>query len=272
MGPISQAAFRGDTDANRALVDVPTITASATGASSVSKVSMDAFLGVLANNIATIAKYWGLMFTQGAFSSITDSSGGAAAAGLVANTIPAAVAGAATTSSPKAGFDAQLVILANAIAEIGSKMNQVRGFYDLSLYVDNTGSVTNGTIEAISNNLTAVDGSTGTVAVDQATGRNRLQLVNNALSSLAVGVNDLVGYVGVPSLTDASGGVVSTTLPVIAATGGGVGGATAVTLLDTDVDTWLGNTRNNISSLAATLNSVCANSNSGLKPLGVVAG
>ena len=272
MGPVPQGAYRGDTNASRAMLDVATVTASATGASSVSKAVMDAFLASMANNLATFAKYWNLSFTQGAvFTALTDSSGGVAASGLVANPNPAPATGAATTSSPKAGFDAELVKIENAIAEIAAKMNLVRGYYDLPLYTDSTGQTANGTIEALTNALTAVDGSTGTVAVDQITALARMTTVKNALSSLAVGINDLVVYAGAPSLTDASGGTASMTLADIAATGTGVSGANA-TLLDTAVDAWLVINQNNIASLAATLNLVLAASQSATKPLGVVAG
>lgn len=268
---ISQTLYHG-AFTDRALLDVPTVAAAATGASSVSATAMNTFLQALADNLATVAKYWNYMFTQGSFTAITDSSGGSAAAGLVANVAPTAAAGAATTSSPKAGFDTELNVIENAIAEVATKMNSVRAFYDLAVYTDSTGQTANGTVEALSVNLTAVDGSSGTVAVDVTTALARMATIRNSLSSLAVGINDLVGFVGVASLTDALGGTASTTLANIAATGGGVGGATPVTLLDTAVDTWLSTNRDNISTLVAKINAVMAQSQAAVKPLGVVAG
>lgn len=257
----------------QAIVDTPAAAASATGASAISKAVADAFLTALAANIATIANDYNFFISGvAALVDLTDSSGGTAAATLPANTVPIAAAGAATTSSPKAGFDTELVVIKNSLASLCKRMNELRTMFGLARYTDSTTGTASTTLAADTVNLTAVDGSSGTVAVDQVTGRARLSTIQNACSSLNVGINEVRSAAGLFPFTDSTvGAVLSTTLGAIAATGGGVGGATAVTLLDTDVDAWLVINRNNMATLAKALNDITGTAMDMTPPLQVVA-
>ncbi|MCC8942111.1 hypothetical protein H8A99_38280 [Bradyrhizobium sp. Arg68] len=257
---VNVATYRGRFT-SLVLADIPTVVAATDGSSSVAQAAGTAFLAAVANDLATIAAPWNQMFNQGSFSTLTDSTGGTAASGLAANPAPSPANGAATTSAPKAGFDTQLAAINDGT------MNTLRKFYDLAPYTDNTGVTGNGTLAAISNSLTAVDGSSGTSAVDQVTALARIATVKHNVSSLAVGINDLVGFVGIPSLTDSLGGTASTTIAAVAATGTGVGGATGTpTLLNADAHTWLGHARDNLATLAAKLNAIIGAAGVTLKP------
>ena len=187
---------------------------------------------------------------------LTDNSGGTAAAGLAANAAPDAAAGAATTSAPKAGFDAELVKIANNLADLALRTNLLLTQTGLPLLTDSTGGTADTTLEALLIETTAVDGSTGAAALEEASARARMATVNNALSSLVAKTNALAAALGVTALTDALGGTVSGTLAVLAATAAGVGGTEPVTMLDTAVETWLTVNRHNIATVAAHLDSM----------------
>jgi hypothetical protein len=208
---------------------------------------------------------------QGTISAVTDGTGGTASTtALFANATPATVDGAATTSAPKAGFDAELNVIENAVAELASVANVLLRSYSLPALVDNTAQSVNGALEALGVALVAVDGSSGASALDAVTAGARMATINNALSSLAAKLNALAPYFGVTTLTDSLGGVVSGTLANVAATGAGVSGV-ASTMLNTAVNTWLTNNRNNVATLAAKLNQMIG-TNAVTRPLHVVAG
>lgn len=247
-------------------------TSVAAGPGAVAKADVDPFLAAVANNIATLAATWNRYMTQGGtIAALTDSSGGTAAAGLVANVAPAAaVDGAATTSAPKAGFDTQLNLIEEAISELAAKLNPLLGEYNITLLTDSTGQTPDGTISALAATLSAVDGSSGTVALDFTTAVARMGTINNALSSIAAKFNLLAPTFGVDTVADALGGTVSNTLANIAATGTGVGGA-ASTILNTVAQTWISTNRDNIATLAAAVNKILG-ANQTYKPLHVVAG
>lgn len=255
---------------------VAAASASASGASAIAKTVVDTFLGSLANNLATLISAFNTT-TVGAlvFAALTDSSTGTATTypySVTANTTPVAAVGAATTSAPKAGFDTQLAVIANALASLCSRMNNIRGAVGLPLYLDSTGGTVSTTLAAMSSALSAVDGSSGTVALDVVTATARMATIDNALSSLAVGINDLLSYNGLQPIADTGPlGVASTTLAIVAASGTGVGGVTAVTMLNTAVNTWLGNNKNTVASFAAALNAIVGTDTSVVPPLHVVA-
>jgi hypothetical protein len=241
------------------------------GVTSVALADATAFLAEIASNFATMALRWNNAMSQGPMATITDSTGGTPATTLVVNAAPAAATGAATTSAPKAGFDAQLVIIANAISSLASKTNQLITFYDLPALVDSTGGTISTTLAAESVALTAVDGSTGTNAVDVVTATARMATIENSLTSIGAQLNAVAGNFGDMSLVMNNGGTASQTLAALPATATGVGGGTLSTMLDTAVNTWLTNNRNNISTLAAFLNTMLGSTQSN-KPLHVVAG
>lgn len=230
--------------------------AGSTAAPSLADSVVDAELGKIADNIATLVEYLNAM-AGAAPSDLTDNSGGTASvtSTLVANAAPDAADGAATTSSPKAGFDAELAKIENNLSDLTLRTNLLleRNNLASSKLTDNTGVTPNTTIEALSVDLTAVDGSSGTAAVDVTTATARMGTINNALASIAAKVNVLAPTYGVKAITDSTGGTASSTIADVAATATGVSGAGA-TMLDTDVDTWLSNNRNNIATLAAKLN------------------
>jgi hypothetical protein len=268
--PLDIAAMAG-MPSDYALTAITATSASADGVASVAKTVVDAFLAAVANNLASIAYAWNSAMVQGGLSDLTDSSGGTASTGLAALTMPTPANGAATTSSPKAGFDTALGIIEENLSEVATRMNVLRRRYGLAPYTDSTGATVDGTLSSQAVDLSAVDGSSGTSAVDQVSALDRLGKIKNAQSSLAQGINDLVGFFGLDPLTDALGGTKSTTISNIAATGTGVGGSTGTpTLLDTEVDAALVVIRNNNSTLAATLNGMTG-TGAPTKPLSVVA-
>jgi hypothetical protein len=265
------SSLAGDVASDDDLVALTAASASSDGSSSVSKAAADAFLTAVANALASIAGRWNDRMFQTGLSDLTDNTTGTAANGLVANAIPALAVPAATTSSPKAGFDTQLGVIKNNIADLALRVNTLRKRYGLSVLTDNSGGTADTTLAALSADLTAVDGSSGTTAVDGASARDRMTKINNALSSLGASINELCDKFGVQRLTDALGGVVSTTIAAIAATATGVGGGSdPITLLDADVDAWLDTNADNIATLAAKINE-CTGSGAPTKPLGVVA-
>lgn len=243
-----------DFDNDYAMEDIATAAAAATGASSIAKTVADTFFDSYGDNIASLAAFWNGVMAQAGLSDLTDSSGGSASGTLAAPTVPTPAAGAATTSSPKAGFDTVLGVIENNLSEICTRMNALRLQQGLAAYTDSTGQSVNGTLESQSVDLTAVDGSSGTSAVEPVSGLARLATIRNAITSLGTGINELAPYYGVNPLTILTGGVASTTIANIAATDTGVGGAD--TLLDTEVDAYLVVIRNSISSLAAKLNAM----------------
>lgn len=269
----------GSYSSNLALVDIPTVTAddqtdnTLDGKTSLRKTTTDTFLTAVGAIFATMASHWNAVMQQVTeLSDLTDSTGGTAAAGLVANPLPAAADGAATTSSPKAGFDSEIAKFANATASLAARINVFRALNDLPLITYASGTVST-TLASESVNLTAVDGSSGTSAVDQASGRDRLTKTSNALSTLMDALNEVRQIYGLPVMPDALDGDVSDppAIPALAATATGVSGAGA-TLLDADVDAWLVINRNNIATLAAGVNALTGTGQSLLPPLSVVAG
>ncbi len=263
-----------------ALQAISNPSASATGALSISNTVMTTFLTAVANNIATIAAFWNNFVFGGTITSLTDSTGGTPTAigafALTANTTPVAAVGAATTSAPKAGFDTQLTAIAGDLATLAARMNTLRKFNDLPAYTDSTGgAVSTSAVAALSATLSAVDGSTGTVALDVVTATARMATIDNALSSLVVGINQVLAFYGIPQIADAGPlGTASTTLAAITATGTGVGEGVSgpdCTMLNTAVETWLGNNRNSVSTLNAALSAVTGTGMDLDKPLNVVA-
>jgi hypothetical protein len=140
-----------------------------TSLSTIANASTNTELTAIGANLATMAKF--LNDILGAqLTDLTDSTTGAASAtAITVMTIPSvAVDGAATTSSPKAGFDTNLANAEDGIAELGLYVNNLlrRNNLSTTLLTDSTGVSTNGTLAAITQNLTAVDGSSGSSAVD----------------------------------------------------------------------------------------------------------
>lgn len=242
------------------------------GAASVSKAVMDAFLTGLANNVATTISYVNNVFGAVSTTDITDSSGGSASATrtLAAMTLPTAVNGAATTSSPKTEFDTEIVKYEDAIAELAAKLNPLLERFDVPLLIDNTGAAVNGTIAALVAALTAVDGSGGTLGLNATDGIARLTTAASAMRSIAAKLNQILPAYGEWLITDSIGvGTVSDTLANIAVSGA-AGTGTADCLLDTAVDAALVVLKNSAATLAAVIN-VIVGAGTADRPLSVAA-
>lgn len=248
-----------------------------TADSTVTAANITAELAAHANLVATIALALTDLIGAQAADLTGNANGTASVTDIEAMTIPSvAVAGAATTSSPKAGFDTAIANVEDAICEVGTRVNYLLRRNNLpGPLTDSTGVTANGALPDTAVNLTAVDGSSGTNAVDFTTGVARMATIRNAIASLTDRVNDLCPVYGLPTLTDASGGTVGDTLANIAATGTGVGGA-ASTILDTVADAFLLATCNNLASLMGKVNAMTSSTNTGAQlvteePLPVVA-
>jgi hypothetical protein len=252
------------------LTVLPSVGTSGAGASSVLVSDATNFLQASANAFATLAAAFNAFVPGPQNIALTDSTGGTAAAALAANALPAAVPGAATTSAPKAGFDTQLGVIRNAISSLAATYNKLVvssqsvdfevGVPAQDVITDLTGGTVSSTLASISSSLTAVDGSSGTSAVDEVSALAAMATIDNSLSSLGYYASQLASRFDnvAPLGADALGGTVSPTLAALAATTAtGVGGTGSnVTLLDTAVDSWLSGTKNNISTIAQLLNAM----------------
>lgn len=245
-----------------ALQAVAAAAASATGASSISQVVVNQFQAVFANNIATMAAAFNQAFLNSStLANLTDSSGGTASTAypmtMVALVLPTPVVGSATVNTPSVGFNAQLVIEANAIASLNSRLQALRGIVGLNPYLDSSGGTVSTTLAAMAATTTAVDGSGGTLGADAATTIAAMTAVENDLSTVCAGINQLLAQYGYQSVVDNSGGVVSAatpqTLSVITAPSVSAGGAPANCLTNSVTNTWLASVRNNFATLAAAL-------------------
>ena len=251
---------------------LPAVQNAAASQQSMLATDVNTWLTAVANNFATLAAAWNMQIIGDAIT-LTDSTGGTAAGALAANAVPAAAAGAATTSAPKAGFDTQLGVIKNSVASLAKAYNEMAYTQGgaLPVLVDASGGTASTTLAAISASLTAVDGSSGTNAVDQASAITQMNNVDNDLSTLGSFVTKLANALDVQPLgADALAGNVGTTLTAIGSTAAGVGGTGNVTILNAAANTWLAGTKNNISSIAAVLNACAAEL--GLYPMAVIAG
>jgi hypothetical protein len=135
---------------------------------------------------------------------LTDSSGGAAANGTM-DVIPVPAAGfteAATASAQKAGFETALGTVKNAITELAAKVVALKAIVPATDLVNSVGGASvNGTIEAITVSLTAVN----TSIVSYATGSGVMKNVRNYLYTLAIEVNKLCVALGVTPIVIAQG-------------------------------------------------------------------
>lgn len=239
-----------------------------TADSTVEAADITAELAAHANIVATIAQQLNdIIGAQAA--DLTDSTGGTAVdLELAAMPAPAAAAGAATTSAPKAGFDTELTgPIENGLAELTARVNYLLRRNNLTpKLTDSTGQTTNGTLEIIDDTLTAVDGSTGTVALEAVSAAARMNLVRDAIASIGAKVNQISAVYGLPDLVDNTGGTVSTTIANLTATATGVGedvDGPDCTMLDSAVDAWLDIVTDNFATLAARLNALTTATNTG---------
>lgn len=196
-----------------------------------------------------------------AHADFTDNSGGTANQAVEAVTVPSPFTVTGTDAAPKAGFDTALGTYNNAYAVIADTLNDVLPIVGLPTITDNTGGTVAiaDTIAVVTTALTAVDG-TGSNALDEVTGRARIQtLINNGSTCLRV-LNAMSQAVGATTLADNSGGSpdVGNTwaLEAAAASGAGVDGTALSTLSDTAVDAALAAIANNIAEIADHFNTI----------------
>ena len=278
-------SLAGATPPFNVLTTLPALASSTDGTNSVLVTDVTSFLAASANAFATLAKAFNAFVPAAQTVALTDSTGGAAAAALAAAALPTPVNGAASTSAPKAGFDTQLGVIRNAISSMAYAYNELVqnsqtidfevGAPAFEVITDLTGGTVSSTLSSMSSSLTAVDGSSGTNAVDEVSALAAMAIIDNSLSSLGYYADQLATRFDniAPLGTDALGGTVSATLAALSpTTAAGVGGTTgAPTLLNSAVDTWLGATANNISTIAALINAMNTQVHT-TKPLLVIAG
>jgi hypothetical protein len=165
--------------------------------------------GILADALRDFAIYEAKIRVAAAvvattLANLTDSSGGAAADGTL-NAIPVPAAGfteAATASAQKAGFETALGTVKNAITELAAKVVALKAIVPATDLANNVGgTAANGTIDAITVTLTAVN----TSIVSFATGSVVMKNVRNYLYTLAIEVNKLCVALGVTPVVIAQG-------------------------------------------------------------------
>ena len=158
-------SMAGATPPFNVLTTLPALASSTDGTNSVLVTGVTAFLAAAANAFASLAKAFNAYVPAPQDNTLTNSTGGASAAALAANALPAPANGAATTSAPKAGFDTQLGVIRNAISSMASAYNALvveAGDPAFDVITDSTGGTVSSTLSSISASLTAVDGSSGT--------------------------------------------------------------------------------------------------------------
>ena len=207
-------SMAGATPPFNVLTTLPALASSTDGTNSVLVTGVTAFLAAAANAFASLAKAFNAYVPAPQDNTLTDSTGGASAAALAANALPAPANGAATTSAPKAGFDTQLGVIRNAISSMASAYNALvveAGDPAFDVITDSTGGTVSSTLSSISASLTAVDGSSGTSAVDEVSALAAMAIIDNSLSSLGYYASQLaLKFDNVAPLgTDALGGTVS---------------------------------------------------------------
>jgi hypothetical protein len=230
---------------------------------------VEAELVTIAANLATIAALWNGI-VGGNPAALTGTPGGSASyTAVVVQTAPgAAVDGAATTSAPKAGIDTALGYVNTNMCELSERVNTLLKKNGLSpLLTDNTGLSASGALHAVTTSFSAVDGSSGSSAVDYTTLKARMVSINNDIASITAKVNLLAPIYGHPLLVDSSGGVASNTIATVGtATAAGVSGA-ASTVLNTVANTYFTAVAGNCTSLMNKLNGFVSTSNFADQPL-----
>lgn len=246
-----------------------------TALSGVADAVIDVELTAIGANIATIAAFMNRI-TGTQLSDLTGSLAGTPDdTDLEVQTVPDPAQGAATTSSPKAAFDTELVLIEKNLADLANRANLLLQRNNLtgSILTNSTGVSPDAALEDIDPTLAAVDGSTGTVAMDSTTGILRMTSVNDSMSSIATRINILCGVYGLQELTDAIGGTSGDTIANLAATDTGTGhdSEPLQQLLDTEVDAWLAALLNNLESMQVKFNDMTTADASTDIPLQVVA-
>lgn len=243
-----------------------------TADSTIADAVIDTELTAIANNIATVADFL-IAITGAQLSDLTGTLAGTPSdTDIEVQTVPSvAVAGAATTSAPKAAFDTELVLIEKNMADLANRCNLLLERNGLTTIItNNTGVTPDAALDDIDPTLAAVDGSSGTLAVDFITGSAVMLETNDSIATIVAQTNILAGVYGLQTLTDASGGTVGTAVENTPPTDTGVSGADS-TILDAVMDAWLAALLNNIESLQVKLNDMTTADATTDLPLQVVA-
>ncbi len=210
-----------------------------------------------ANSLAAIAR--GLAIDVARLKTIvvapadfTDNSTGVSAGTIVDLAVPtAAFDASASGGSPLAGFNTAITVLENAMAVVAEHMNDVRTPLGLTaLTYAGTVAVAD-TIPAITKVLTA---TSGTSAVDYATGKLKLAEAKAQLRKLVAAYNEVLVAIGVTPLVSALTEDFTQDYTLAAITDATASATGASSISDTVVDTFLTAFAANIASLATKWN------------------
>jgi hypothetical protein len=255
-----------------ALALIPNVTADGTGALSVALADGTALMAALANSWATMAFYWNDAFKYGTAEALTDSTGGTATPAALQPVVVTPIAGfadAGTASLGGTAINALLALYQNAF----SSMQAVINHYNIAMgrppVVDPSGGTVSLTLAAETIAPSAVAG--GSTAASAATFAAALVAVEDNFSTLAAQVNALVAEYDVPPIVDSSGGVAGTGLVAIPAVVDANNSAAAVGVANSAAITIITAARNNMSTLAASINAMVNNFQAGVG-LHVIAG
>lgn len=199
----------------------------------------------------------------------TDNSTGVSGAGTIsAITVPVAAAVSGTNLAPKAGLDAALVTVQNALRTEQSKITALGTILNIQNPFTYNGGGTdgNGTIAAITKTVTAVDG-TGNTGAAYAGTLLAYQSLTSAISSIVREFNKVAIASGYTVITDNSGGsaAVATVPALVVNTGTGVTGSSAVgataSVTKANADAMLVSLANAVATIAAATNAAIAKRN-----------
>jgi hypothetical protein len=162
---------------------------------------------------------------------------------------------------------------ANNLVDLALKTNDLIRYQELSIapLIDNSGGLTDGTLQPTLAALTAVSGA-GAGALSKTSADAIFTIWANNVATLTSKVNALSAFYGLPSITDNSTGTVSTTntLTAIGISGAGVDNtSTAIGVQNTALSSALGSVRDSLSTLAARLNAL--DDIGSTRPLNVIA-
>ena len=227
----------------------------------------------LSRNIAKIAAT--------SVSALTDNSGGATADGTIGAIGFATPAVLGSTDAAQAtGLIAAMGTVVDGLKELAAKANQVAAKVPVGTLVDSmTGTAADGTIGAVTTNLTGV----GTGMAKASDVNTALTALDDRLATIAHFVDRLANATGQPRLIDNSGGVATKGTPGAAVTlaaltqiaaigtasGADTTAANAIVKV-TDANARLTTLRDAIKEVATTLNAIVAGPVSAVNPLTVV--
>jgi hypothetical protein len=219
-----------------------------------------------------MAFYWNDAFKYGTAEAITDSTGGTATPNALAPVVVTPVAGfadAGTASLGGTAINALLALYQNAFSSMQAVVNHYSIAQGLPPVADPSGGTVSLTLAAETIAPSAVAG--GATAASATSLAAALIAVEDNFSTLAAQVNALVGEYDVPPIVDNSGGVAGAGLVAIPTVNTANNASSAVGVANTAAITIITAARNNMSTLAASINAMVNNFQAGVG-LHVIAG